>query len=176
MAPLGEGERVLLAALRERAAPAEGESRVPFDEWLTLTALHEEGHLTDRARFLPLGAKWPRVVGFLVRHGFSPRAVARAFEYRAQLVALCTAAEPRFPLSECLAAADREGGTLAHGEAYRALLADFLLELASGRVDGVTGEALDPGHYLLYQLHFLSGEDVRRVARAVAARNGMLAE
>ncbi len=171
--PLGEGQRVLLAALSERAPDADG-GRLSFDELLELTALHEEGHLTDRSRFLPLAQKWPRVLGFLVRHGFTPRAVARALEYRAQLVALCAAAEPRLVLADCLTAADAEsGGLLAHGEAYRELVGDFL-EVVAGELERLP--ALDPQHELLYQLHFLAGEDVRRLARELARRHGMLAE
>ncbi|HEX6884404.1 MAG TPA: hypothetical protein VF530_13580 [Planctomycetota bacterium] len=172
LAPLGEGERVLLAVLAERAPGPDG-TRLPFDEWLDLTVLHEEGHLTDRTRFLPLIARWPSVLGFLLRHGFTPRAVSRALEYRAQLVALCTAAEPRLVLAECLQAADSEGGVLPHGEAYRELLGDFLAELAALPEPPAS---LDEEHYLVYQLHVLPAEDVRRAARALAARHGMLAE
>jgi hypothetical protein len=171
MAPLGEGERVLLAALAERE-PEVGGGRLGFDEWLDLTCLHEEGHLTDRTRFLPLLAHWPRVLGFLLRHGLAPRAVARALEYRAQLVALCEAPDPRLVLAECLQAAESEGGVLAHGEAYRELVQDFLRELAP--LDPLPG--LDSGYYVLYQLHFLAAADVRRAALALAERHGMLSE
>jgi hypothetical protein len=173
LAPLGEGERVLLAALRERPEPPAGGTRLAFDEVLALTALHEEGHLTDRTRFLPLARHWPKALGLLLRSGFSPRAMARTLEYRAQLVALCEAEEPRLVLAECLAAADVEGGVLTHGEAYRELGEDFLREAARVRSEL---SALDDEHYLLYQLHLLSAADVRRVARALAERQGMLEE
>jgi hypothetical protein len=136
--------------------------------------LHEEGHLTDRTRFLPLARKWPRVLGFLLDHGFTPRAIARALEYRAQLVALCEAAEPRLVLAECLAAADAESaGNLAHGEAYRELVGDLIAAAAD---DLARFPALDAEHYLLYQLHCLSGEDVRQLARVLAKRHGMIAD
>jgi hypothetical protein len=164
-APLGEGARVLLASLVER------EAEPTLDEWLELTTLHEEGHLTDRTRFLPLWANWPGVLGLLLRHGFTPRAVARALEYRAQLVALCCAADPRWVLSECLAAADEEGGVLAHGEAYRALLEDLLAVLERHAEEF---PALDPRHYWIHQLHFLAAEDVRRLAHLQAERHGMI--
>jgi hypothetical protein len=36
--------------------------------------------------------------------------------------------------------------------------------------------ALDAEHYLLYQLHCLSGEDVRQLARVLAKRHGMIAD
>lgn len=173
LAPLGEGERVLLAALRERPAPPPGGSRLTLDEWLEITAMHEEGHLTDRTRFLPLARKWPKALAFLVRHGFSPRGVARALEFRAQLVALCEAPEPRLVLADCLASADSEGGVLAHGEAYRELLGQ-LLTLASEEQERGRLPGLDREHYVLYQLHRLSAEELRALARGVARRNGML--
>jgi hypothetical protein len=173
MTPLGEGERVLLAALRERPSGAEGQ-RISQEELLELTSLHEEGHLTDRTRFLPLARKWPRVVGFVLDHGFTPRAVARALEYRAQLVALCAAEEPRLVLAECLAAADAGSeGVLTHGEAYRDLVVD-LIAAAADELENLP--ALDAEHYLMYQLHCLSGADVRKLARGLASRHGMVAE
>jgi hypothetical protein len=171
MTPLGEGERVLRAALREREPGEDGE-RVSFEEVLELTALHEEGHLTDRTRFLPLARKWPRALAFALHHGFTPRAIARALEYRAQLVALCVADEPRLVLADCLTAADAEsGGALAHGEAYRQLVEDLLAEAAQELSEL---PALDAEHYLLYQLHCLSAADVRRLALRLAERHGMV--
>ncbi len=172
LAPLGEGERVLLALLQERARAgrASGE-RLTLDEVLDLTELHEQGHLTDRTRFLPLSRHWGKALGFVLRHGFSPRSIARALEYRAQLVALCEAAEPRLALAECLSAADEQGGVLPHGEAYRELVQDLL---ASAAEDLARFPALDPGHYLLYQMHFLSGEEVRALALEVARGQGMV--
>jgi hypothetical protein len=100
--------------------------------------------------------------------------VARALEYRAQLVALCEAEEPRLVLAECLSAADAEsGGELAHGEAYRQLVEDLLAAAAEelGKI-----AALDAEHYLLYQLHCLSGDDVRKLARRLAKGHGMIEE
>ncbi|MSR61039.1 MAG: hypothetical protein EXS08_01145 [Planctomycetes bacterium] len=173
MAPLGEGERVLLAALRERATPPGGAARLTFDERVELTALHEEGHLTERTRFLPLFAHWRAVLGFALRHGFAPRAVAQALEYRAQLVALCAAADPRLVLADCLLASDGEGGVLPHGDAYRQLLEEFL-RVAAGELASLP--ALDDEHYVLYQLHLLGAEDVRRLARTVAEGEGLVAD
>ena len=169
LAPLGEGSRVLLAALAARDTV---EPRLTYDEMVDLTALHEEGHLTDRTRFLPLATKWPRVLALLLRNAFSPRAIARELEYRAQLVAVCEAAEPRFELADCLAE-ESPGGPLPHGEAYRALTADFL-RLAERELDSLP--ELDRTHHLIYQLHLLSGDEVRRIARMLAREKGLLEE
>lgn len=174
MAPLGESERVRLAVLSERArAGRAGGERITFDELLDLAALHEEGHLTDRTRFWPLSRHWWRALGLAFRAGLSPRGVARALEYRAQLVALCDAADPRLPLADCLAAAEEEGDVLPHGEAYRELVVD-LLAIAARELERLS--AVDPEHYLVYQLHFLGPEEVRRLARALASEQGLLEE
>jgi hypothetical protein len=170
LAPLGEGARVCLAALRARGEPAGDESRVTFDELVELTALHEEGHLTDRTRFLPLARKWPRILGLLLRNGFSPRAVARELEYRAQLVALCAADDPLLALADCLTE-ETEGGALPHSEAYRALVEDFL-RVAVRELPSLP--ALAREHHVLYQLHLLSGDEVRRLARLLAREKGLL--
>jgi hypothetical protein len=123
---------------------------------------------------LPLSKNLLAVLGFLVDCGFSPASVSEALEYRAQLVALCEAAEPRLVLAECLAAADAESaGNLAHGEAYRELVGDLIAAAAD---DLARFPALDAEHYLLYQLHCLSGEDVRQLARVLAKRHGMIAD
>jgi len=171
-APLGEGERVLLAVLRERAAAGrESGKRIELGELLALTATHEEGHLTDRTRFLPLTRHWLRALGLLLHAGLSPRAVARELEYRAQLVALCDAEDPRLVLAETLSAADETDGLLPHGEAYRGLLED-LLAIAARRADEFP--ELDPEHGILHQMHFLGAEQVRSLARELAQRNGMV--
>jgi hypothetical protein len=167
LAPLGEGARVFLAVLGERPARAGG--RVTLDELLALTAQHEEGHLTDHTRFLPLARNWGRAFTFALRHGFSPRAIGRALEYRAQLVALCVADEPRLVLAECLAAAEAEGGPLPHGEAYRELVEDLLVRAARAELPALSNE-----HYVLYQLHLLSAADVRALALELARDEGLV--
>lgn len=169
--PLGEGQRVLLALLRDRARAGAGPGeRLTLDDLLDVTALHEEGHLTDRARFLPLSRHWLRALGLAVRAGLTPRAIARRLEYRAQLVALCSARDPRQPLSDCLAAAERTGGVLAHGDAYRELVEDLLAVLAD---DPDAFPDLDHRRPLLHQLHRLGPEEVRAACRVVARREGL---
>lgn len=172
LSPLGEGERLLLAVVRERArAGVPAGERVTLDELLDDTALHEEGHLTDRTRFLPLSRHWNRALGLALRAGLTPRAIAQELEYRAQLVALCSASEPRLVLADCLGAADDTLGVLPHGDAYRALVLDLMGRAAA---DLERLSALDPDHYLVHQLHFLGAEDVRRLALEVARQNGMV--
>ena len=173
MAPLGEGRRIALAVLAERSSSAPDEGHVTLDELLDVTALHEEGHLTDRSRFLPLLQHPLRALGLLFSAGFTPARVALRLEYRAQLVALCEAADPRIALAECLDVAEADDAGTPHAGGYRELVEDLLLELDG---DLASYPALDPERYLVYQLHRLSAEDVRRAALALARTNSMVAE
>ncbi|MEM7516830.1 MAG: hypothetical protein AAF368_07890, partial [Planctomycetota bacterium] len=175
---LGESERVRLAVLSERAAPGQLLGRVSFDELVEVTAIHEEGHLCDRTRFLPLRRHLVGVLGMLAAGGFSPNGVQRLLEYRAQLVAICEAPEPRLPLSDILRAAEGGGaGGLPHADAYTDLLNDFVEELDRELAET---EASYPqllrDHTLVHQLHLLGAEEVRALAMRLAERRGMVGE
>lgn len=170
--PLGEARRIRLAVLRDRARDgrAFGE-RVTLEELLDTTARHEEGHLMDRSRFLPIASHWLAGLGLLVDVGFSPTGLGRRLEYRAQLVALCVTEDPRMVLAECVGAVEGGGNVTPHAAAYRNLLRDFLVELSK---EPVSADELDGKRFYLYQLHRLGPETVRRVARALALREGLL--
>lgn len=172
---LDESQRVRLAILEDRAEPGEFLGHVDLDELVHVTAVHEEGHLTDRSRFLPLGKNLGGAFNFLVQAGFSPRGIVEQLEYRAQLVALCAARDPRIPLAQILDAAEPGGGSAtAHGAAYRELFVDWLatLERLYDRDAGRFPE-LDAEHTLAHQLHHLDPERVREVSRALAKARGM---
>jgi hypothetical protein len=167
---LGEADRQRLEVLVERGAAG-----LSLDELLDATATHEEGHLCDRTRFLPLSQHVPRALGLLARVGFNPGRIAQRLEYRAQLVALCDTADPRIPLVAVVRGSEGGGGEITpHGAAYRDLLVD-LLELLDRELERAPAEwsALDPDFVLALQLHRLSGDDVRRVARKLAEREGL---
>ena len=165
--------------LRDRL-PGDGEppreALVELAELLDSTAAHEEGHLCDRTRYLPLSRNLLRVVAFLVESGFSPAGVARRLEYRAQLTALCAVADPRLPLSEILISAEQRAEAVTpHAAAYERLVRD-LLELLAAELEADPGAwpAISPDHYLAHQLHWLGPEDVRRLALELARREGLV--
>ena len=168
---LGEADRVRLAVLLERDGV--GGERIELEELLEATARHEEGHLTDRTRFLPILKHPLRALGLAAARGFSPRGIALELEYRAQLVALCTTEDPRVPLAECLDGAEGGIGVTAHAEAYRELVT-ALLEVLDAELESF--ENLDPDRTLVHQLHRLSAEDVRRLSLLLADRKGMVEE
>lgn len=170
---LGEADRLAFVLLAERAG-------VPpsIDELLDAVAVHEEGHLCDRARFLPLAKNWWPGLRFFAACGFSPSGMLERLEYRAQAVALAVVDDPRLALWEMLElgeAAEARGGTgvTPHGSAYAHLL-DDLVDLIAERGPGSVG--LDPDRYLRWQLHALDPEVLRELAVELAAREGLVGD
>jgi tetratricopeptide (TPR) repeat protein len=173
---LGEGDRLRLAVLADRRARGEKGPGISLDELLEATATHEEAHLCDRTRFLPFSRHLWRAAKLFAKSGMTPEGVARRLEYRAQLVALCDVSDPRVPLVSVLRSA--EGGTSGdvtpHGAAYRELLRDLLVTLDRAlERDPKAWPELDPDHVLVHQIHLLSPEAVRRVARELAREEGL---
>lgn len=170
---LGEADRLRLAVLRERrAALLPG---ISLDELLEATAVHEEAHLCDRTRFLPLQRNLGRIVALAMRSGLSGEGISRRLEYRAQLIALCSVSDPRIPMVSVLRSA--EGGAndvTPHGDAYRELLVDLvgLLDFELER-DPSAWPEVDPERVLVQQFHRFSGETLRRLARELARREGL---
>ena len=171
----GLGDLVRLAVLEDRAAVC-GERQewlISFEELIRGIATHEEGHLCDRTRFLPLSHHLFPALGLLLDAGLAPERVAETLEYRAQLVALCATDDPRITLADVLDAAADGTGVTAHAAAYRRLLADMLEVL-----DGVLDEfpSLDGDHFLAHQLHRLRAEETRDLALRLARRKAMIAD
>jgi len=169
-APLGEADRLRLAVLLERPERAGG--RVTLEELLEVTARHEEGHLTDRSRFLPISENLFAALGLFADAGFSPSGLARLLELRAQLVCLCVAEDPRLPLAECLDGVEGGPGVTPHASAYRVLVAELLDVFEERRSAGEL--ELDGERYLVHQLHGLQPEEIRSAALELARRKGMV--
>ena len=179
---LGQADRVRLAVLRDRARalrhpPEDGSlpRLVSLDELALLTALHEEGHLCDRTRFLPLSRHLAQALRFLASSGFSPARVARRLEYRAELSALCEAPDPRVALVAILEAAEgSSSGLTPHAQAYRELLADLLAVLDRElERDPKRWPEIRPNFVLAHQLHWLAPERLRELALKLARREGI---
>jgi hypothetical protein len=172
---LGEADRMRLVVLSEREGLAGREASVTLDELVELTAIHEEGHLCDRGRLLPLSNHWWRAMALVARSGFAPHRIAERLEYRAQLVALCEAPDPRLAWVDVLSAGENESsGSTPHAAAYRVLLVDLIdaLDRQYERSPASFPE-LNAGHVLVHQLHWLPPESLRKVALSLAKREGL---
>ncbi len=172
---LGESDRMRLAVLAERQSHAGGASGVTLDELVQLTAIHEEGHLCDRGRLLPISEHPLRIIALLARTGFGPQRIAERLEYRAQLIALCEAPDPRLAWVDVLSAGEGETQSITpHAAAYQRLLVDLIetLDIEFERHPKDFPE-LDAGHVLAHQLHLLPPDSLRRIALLVAKSEGL---
>jgi hypothetical protein len=166
---LGEGERLRLARIADGGAPG-------LDELVAVAAAHEEGHLCDRTRFLPLSRHLPRALGFFLDSGASPRGVMERLEYRAQLVSLCESPDPRIALAQALDAAEEGPGSglTPHAAAYASLVRDLLAELdAELQRDPQAFPGLDGRRSLAQQLHRLRPEEMRGLGLQLARKQGL---
>lgn len=169
---LGAGDRLRLALIAERASCGE---QVQLAELVEVTAVHEEGHLLDRTRFLPIGRNLGLAWGLLARAGLDALGVERRLEFRAQAIALACCSEPRLPLIQLLDAAEVDARRpTVHAAAYSQLLAEFLRVLdARLEADSEFAPGIDPEAYLVHQLHRLDGSEIRAVAEDLARAFGL---
>ncbi len=168
---------LMRAGVRVRLQVIEGRGgEVPsLSELLDVVATHEEGHLVDRALHLPLSSHPLRAVRLLGQAAFDPPAVLERLEYRAQVVALCEAADPRISLAECLLMVESAPpGADVHARGYESLL-KALLGILDERVqrDPASWPNIDPERALVGQLHRLSAEEVRGLGHALADYIGL---
>jgi len=178
---LGAAQVLQLAVLLERSEDGsvrDGGDLVALGELVEVVATHEEGHLTDRTRFLPLGRNPLGIAALAASELFRPIEIERRLEYRAQLIALACVPDPRLALVDLLdaAAVDARVETV-HAEAYRRILRDLLGEWnARLEADPEAWPEVDRGAYLLHQVHRLRPEEVRELAVALARREGLVRE
>lgn len=180
---LRAADRLQIAVLVDRYAERAGDggiepgSLVTLDELARNTAIHEEGHLCDRARFLPLSENLFGALGFLISNRLSPQRLNERLEYRAQLIALSRADDPRVPLVEILRATEARSNLTPHAAGYGAILKDLLAELDRRLDDDPHAwPELDPGRMLAHQLHRIRPERVRELALALCEDEGLIEE
>ncbi len=168
---LGEAQRMRLAVLRDRAGSGAALGEMTLDELLDVTCTHEEGHLCDRTRFLPVGEHTLACFGLLLDCFFSPVRVGEELEYRAQLTCIAEVADPRVPLAQVLDSVEAgPSGITPHSAGYARLLTDLLRVVDEDR-EGYP--EFDRTETLAHQLHRLPAEKVRRAALALAKRKGL---
>jgi tetratricopeptide (TPR) repeat protein len=132
---------------------------------------HEVMHVKDANRYLPVGAHPFAALGLAIRHGFSQTSIEAAMEERAALAALTASARPHLELAHLLAFAPYPESRLPHSRGYCRLLRQFLARLHD---HAESYPAVDPGRNLCRQLHRLTAEEVRDIARALAREEGLI--
>lgn len=153
------GVRLRLLAAHARGAPGE--------RWASLATLHahEEGHVLDLRRHLPLWQGLPATLGLLAREGFAFARFEAALERRAQLVALAASPHPYLVLAEMVERLPAEERDIdPHSRGYVDGLARLVAHVAA-RAD--LYPQVDRARLVLPQLDRLSPQQLQAAARAV---------
>jgi hypothetical protein len=173
---LGEAQRLAVRMFADRAG-----NPVQFDEFLRAVAIHEEGHLCDRQRFVPFGDHLLETLQFLAECNFSPLGVMKRLEYRAQLVALCETADPRIVLFDILSQVEElearlgTDGVTPHAAAYGDLLRDLVAMLDTQLAENPDQvQSLSRNRYLRWQLHGIDPEQLRWASLRLADEQGLV--
>ncbi|MEM6672613.1 MAG: hypothetical protein AAF726_07195 [Planctomycetota bacterium] len=174
---LGAADRMRLAVM---AGDADGElRRIHADDLAHVVAVHEEGHLCDRAQWYPLDPlRVLSLLGFAGSNGFSGTRIAEVLEERAQLVALCAARDTRLAWVDLLDAAEDSGPSVTpHAAAYARLLQSLVSRLESEVADG-RWSAYDLVENVRWidQIHRLPPEALRELAIREARARGLAAD
>lgn len=170
---LGANDRMRLAWMVARGEAAAPEL-VSLGELAEVVAVHEEGHLCDRAGWYPFRFHLRSLIVFAASLGFQPGRIAEALEERAQLVALCCAPDPRLAWVDLLDAVERSGPSITpHAAGYRRVL-ERLLARMSRELDEGEWPELDGERRLVDQLHRVGAERLRGVAIREAATQGLV--
>lgn len=169
---LGAGDRMRLVVMG--GGEGRGLQSMTLARLAHVVAVHEEGHLCDRASWYPLSfGRILKLISFAGAHGFKGGRIGQALEERAQLVALCACDDPRLAWIDLLDAAENAGGgaVTPHAAAYRLLLGDLLERLDSEVRRGTwVGVDLDPTMRWIDQLHRIPAEELRGLAIREAAQ------
>jgi hypothetical protein len=132
---------------------------------------HEQTHLDDASRFLPLGKDLLGKLWILVSSGFSLRKVEAWIEQRAQIMALATADDPFAVMavtSSYLPPSDNP--ITSHGRGYVTLV-ERIVNRVAAQPDRYP--QLRQDRNLLQQLALLNADQLHEIGRALAREEGM---
>ncbi|MHC4778304.1 MAG: hypothetical protein ACYTFG_07005, partial [Planctomycetota bacterium] len=167
----GLSESLVLAAYGD--SPAGKGNQPPPSSRISYGSVidHELMHVRDANRYLPITRHPLTALGLGVRHGFSQTSIEAKMEERAALAALIRSPQPHLALRHLLDFAPYPEAQLPHSRGFCRLLSNFLAVLYE-RED--LFPALDRRRNLCRQLHLLSREEIWKVARILARREGIL--
>lgn len=141
--------------------------RRPGRAWGSFSTLvaHENGHVVEIKRHLPLLRGLPASLALVVQSGFSPLRIEMELERRAQLAALAYAEDPDLALAEMMAALPvhaREPD--AHAGGYRDAIRALAVEVYQH--PELYG-AINRTYRVVPQLDRLTNEQIRHAARRI---------
>jgi tetratricopeptide (TPR) repeat protein len=151
--PAGVAERLYLAGDFDLAAEV---------------AIHEDSHLVDAARHLPVGSHAFRNLGLALRRGFSADEILAFLERNAQLTAIAEGPAPLAALASCCAVL---GGPGVHAKAYSEIVEAIVAEI---HAHPEQYPEIDPGRVIVQQLHRLPEAKVRALGRILVEQWDLL--
>ncbi len=128
---------------------------------------HEEAHLVDANRHLPVLSHPLRNFELALRGGFDASEILALLERNAQLAAIAEGPGPRAALATCCAALGRGD---PHGVGYGAIV-EALVEEIAAHPDRYP--AIDASRVIVQQLHRLSDGEIRALARGIQQAWGL---
>jgi Tfp pilus assembly protein PilF len=128
---------------------------------------HEEAHLVDADRHLPVLKHPFRNLELAFRGGFDASEILALLERNAQLAAIAEGPGPRAALATCCAALDRTG---PHGAGYGQIVEAFV-EAIAAQPDKYP--EIDASRVIVQQLHRLSDAEIRAIARGIQEQWGL---
>ena len=144
-------------------------ARAGGDPWGSFDVLyaHESGHVLDLRRHLPLTRGLGASAHLLAAEGLSLDKAEARLEGRAQLASVADAKAPDLALVDLVRPLPLfERAPEAHDRGYRDVVVRLLARL---HAEAARHPAVDPTRKLLPQLDRLDPEEIRRLAREVAA-------
>jgi tetratricopeptide (TPR) repeat protein len=150
--------------------PAGVEDRLWLDGAIDLKGevlKHEDAHLVDADRHLPVLEHPFRNFELALRGGFDASEILAMLERNAQLAAIAEGTSPRLALATCCSALSRGG---AHGVGYEAIVEAFVEEIDD---HPERYPEIDAARVIVQQLHRLSDAQVRALARETMKRWGL---
>ena len=126
--------------------------------------VHEDAHLVDAKRFLPVGGNFLRGFGLALQHGFAAEKVVAFLERNAQLAAIAEGPHPRAALAICCASL---GGVGVHATGYSEIVQAMVHEIRDtpSRYPGIDRERV-----IVQQLHRLTDDEIQGLAQTLTKR------
>ncbi len=166
-------EEILSAQALPARHPASIEDPADVSTRIFLTAptdfaaevlVHENAHLVDAQLHLPVGEHPWRNFALALRRGLSPTEILAYLERNAQLAAIAEGATPRASFAVCCSML---GHRDVHARGYAEIVEGFVREI---HAHPERYPAIDPARHIVQQLHRLTEEEVRSLARTLQRR------
>lgn len=157
----------LLVRYGEEAGAAASDIAV----FLDMVRTHEEGHVLDAERYLPLASNLWRILKLAAATGFSPLGVEAHLEGNAEVTALAEGLAPRLSLAQLVGFLPAADAAPPHSVGYFGLLQRLVAAVYD---DPARFPGIDRRRNILQQLVLLEPEALRRLARESARERNLM--